>query len=180
MNLALLVFASGSYAATVEADSTMVIVSAVESSWKDSGVKLRKGDLVSVKVVGGAWSISKSNYGNYPYTKGSGIDWSYLQGRDPAWRTYTWAMQGARPGALIARCGSNLVEIGAGKSWVSNYDGELFLLCNDAKRGYADNDGTLKVSVTGGTNEKAAALQQQRKQEVEAFQERLKRRQSGQ
>lgn len=172
--------ARSSYAETVQSDSTRVTVSATESSWKGSGVNLRKGDLVLVKVVDGAWTISKSNYGNYPYTKGSGIDWSYLQGRDPAWRTYTWAMQTARPGALIAKCGDDLIEIGAGKSWTSNYDGQLFLRCNDANRGYADNDGILKVSITGGTNERAAALQQKRQEEADAFKERLKKRQSAQ
>lgn len=117
-------------------------VYARDATWQNTGVRVRKGQLVTISAPG-SWSVGKT------------CDASGLGDSDPGNPAYPFLLPSARFGALVGSIGNTLFEIGTGRVIVAETAGELRLACNDSPthpRGFKDNDGSLCVKVVVGAS----------------------------
>jgi hypothetical protein len=146
------------------------------SGWQDTGLEVKKGDKVTLKVVGGVWTVGRKKlpdeisqqlmdiakkdrkYSDFQY----GGFWQYLypettgDGYGTSDKCFTCPAGDASHGSLVARIGnSEPFGIGNEKTFSADSDGTLFLSINDGrndKKGLEDNAGGLAVKLQIGKN----------------------------
>ncbi len=114
------------------ATSTIVTVSA-QSYWTGTGITVTAGQRVTVEYVSELWGWCSDCQHN----------------AEPGGDNFNFYGIDVPIGTLIGRVGSGGTTraIGNRLSWVSQEDGELFLMMNDARTGLNDNQGSIRVRV---------------------------------
>jgi hypothetical protein len=103
--------------------------------WVDTGIELFRGESFQISADG-RWS----NGGDTPQWMGAGGFANF--------RYQGTALGTAELGSLIGKVGTSLFAIGAGsKTLVSPNSGRLHLAMNDTTNEYADNQGSLRVTI---------------------------------
>jgi hypothetical protein len=118
------------------ASSVVVQVSATEP-WQSTGVVVRAGERIEIRVTAGSWTIG----GHWGYTDGNGnvgaaAD-SYM----------TPELPGNPPGELIGEIGAQIFGVGDYRVLVAPAAGVLELAINDNFNQLADNAGALTVAI---------------------------------
>jgi len=108
--------------------------------WQNSHVLVSSGDRLTVKYMSGLWTQQT----NVVEAHDAGDQGDYICGRSDCVEPYPDYPQGA----LIGRVGPQLVAIGDGASFTSQYTRYLALRMNDGDDGLYDNSGSVVVSIT--------------------------------
>ncbi len=123
-------------------DESTLTVSA-RKIWQDTGIKLKRGDIVIISYKRGYWKISPS----HKYYTGVGRSNSEVKARG-------YVVRGVNEGALCGRIGKDgkAFYIGNTKKIVAEEDGTLYLIANDDIQGkygdgFKDNTGKLEYAV---------------------------------
>lgn len=104
-----------------------------EAEWCDSGVEVREGQTIYVRVGEGRWSNAASPAPSYGPEGGPVIAGAWLEG--------------APLGALIGRVNGAAFLIGTKSSVTAPSSGHLLLAMNDVRGTYSDNRGLIDVFI---------------------------------
>lgn len=110
-------------------------VSAKEPNWTPTGVTIRKGSKIRIRVVDGSWTAYK---GGWPMDNGTGVTAECGNVDCPAPHFNT--------GALAARVGSTNFGVGSDCTFIATADGEVELRINDSVM--SENEGKLYTEIT--------------------------------
>ena len=136
--------------ATSESPLLQGIALAVDSQqgWQSAGLVVHANDIVSVEVVGGAWTGWRDNDSKeFVWTENSGYGFSsYILCGQGSNYVSDCPMENANVTALVAKIGTSRYEIGIGCTFRSLENGVLEFTINDD--GHFDNFGVLAVKVS--------------------------------
>jgi tetratricopeptide (TPR) repeat protein len=115
-----------------------IIVEAAREEWLSTSIRIEVGNSFRIEAAG-LWSHGYDCCGPNPYDANG-----YDDKLDPS-----ATLPGERVGALIGKIGDcSPFLIGASRTVVASCAGVLLLSMNDVAGYYADNDGSLKVSIS--------------------------------
>lgn len=145
-------------AASASGTSAPIAIDATQAKWQSTGVRVTAGQLVTIHVIGGHWTVSRSLVDDTihkqlaePLNKGDQL-WQY------SWRENNGIGSSSNPclngscplpniptGALVAKIGNTRYAIYNQCTFSATDTGEILLRMNDTD--VSDNGGILAVEV---------------------------------